>query len=74
VLENWGAFVLLPVGDEQTRFIVRSTMSNRRIPVWASALNLVAFQLPHFIMERRMMLTIKALAEERRALHAAARR
>jgi hypothetical protein len=74
VLENWGAFVLLPVGDNQTRFIIRSTMSHRSIPVWASALNLVAFQLPHFIMERRMMLTIKALAEERRSLHAAARR
>ena len=24
---------------------------------------MVAFELPHFIMERRMMLTIKALAE-----------
>lgn len=63
VLEHWGAFVLLPAGDGGTRFIIRSTISDRQIPVWASALNFVAFELPHFIMERRMMLTIKALSE-----------
>ena len=74
VLENWGAFVLLPSDSGQTRFIIRSTISNRNIPVWASALNMVTFQLPHFIMQRRMMLTIKALAEEHHdALRAAAR-
>jgi hypothetical protein len=38
-------------------------MSNERIPIWAAAVNLTAFQLPHFIMQRKMMLTIKALAE-----------
>jgi hypothetical protein len=74
VLENWGAFVLLPAGDHQTRFIIRSTISDRHIPVWASALNLVTFQLPHFIMQRRMMLTIKELSEQGDALRTAARR
>lgn len=63
VLENWGAFVLLPTSDGQTRFLIRSTISNDRIPAWAAAIDLAAFQLPHFIMQRRMMLTIKALAE-----------
>lgn len=63
VLENWGAFVLQPTGDGRTRFIVRSTVSNRAIPVWASVANMLAFQMPHFVMERRMMLTIKQLAE-----------
>jgi hypothetical protein len=63
VLEHWGAFVLLPTANQQTRFIIRSTISNRQIPVWASVLNMVTFQLPHFIMQRRMMLTIKDLAE-----------
>ena len=63
VLKNWGTFALVPATDGQTRFIIRSTMSHRAIPVWASVLNLLAFELPHFIMERRMMLTIKALAE-----------
>jgi hypothetical protein len=72
VLENWGSFVLLPTGCNQTRFIIRSTISNRSISVWASALNMVTFQLPHFIMQRRMMLTIKALAEKSHALQASA--
>jgi hypothetical protein len=63
VLEHWGAFVLAPTPDGRTRFLIRSTMSHERIPVWAAAVNLTAFQLPHFIMQRKMMLTIKALAE-----------
>src|SRR5262245_6248879 len=74
VLKQWGAFVLLPTANGGTRFIIRSTISNRQIPVWASALNFVAFELPHFIMERRMMLTIKALAEAAPARRAAVMR
>jgi hypothetical protein len=70
VLENWGAFVLLPTDDGRTRFLIRSTISHPRIPVWASALNFLTFELPHFIMQRRMMLTIKELAEERGAVRA----
>ena len=73
VLENWGAFVLLPEQTTRTRFIIRSTMSNRHIPVWASVLNLMTFDLPHFIMQRRMMLTIKALAEDGQRTRAARR-
>jgi hypothetical protein len=64
VLEHWGAFVLQPLPDGRTRFSIRSSMSNETVPVWAAALNMMALQLPHFIMERRMMLQIKALAEE----------
>lgn len=71
LIEKWGAFVLQPTDDEHTRFIIRSTMSNKQIPVWASAVNLLAFQTPHFIMQRRMLLTIKELAEERYAQRAA---
>jgi len=63
VLKNWGAFVLLPMPDGRTRFLIRSTISNERIPAWAAALNLTAFELPHFIMQRRMMLGIKERAE-----------
>lgn len=70
VLQNWGTFALLPTSDGRTRFIIRSTMSHRAIPVWASALNFMAFEVPHFIMERRMMLTIKALAERHGGLEA----
>jgi hypothetical protein len=63
VLRGWGAFVLVPTTTGGTRFIVRSTMSSRRIPVWAAALTFTLFELPHFIMEQRMMRTIKHLAE-----------
>jgi hypothetical protein len=71
VLEHWGAFVLLPHDNGQTRFIIRSTITNRRISVWASVLNFCAFQVPHFVMQRRMMLTIKSLAEEHHPLRTA---
>ena len=71
VLEKWGTFALQPAADAQTRLIIRSTMGRRTGPAWASAANFFAFQLPHFIMQRRMMLTIKALAEERYAVRAA---
>ena len=72
VVEKWGAFVLQPTDDEHTRFIIRSTMSSHRSPVWASALNLFGFQMPHFIMQRRLMLTIKELAEEHYAARSSA--
>jgi hypothetical protein len=63
VLEHWGAFVLVPTSDGKTRFIIRSTISNEEVPAWAAAVNVMLFQLPHFIMERKMMLRIKDLAE-----------
>jgi len=64
VLKNWGAFVLVPQSGGRTRLLVRSTISHERIPAWAAALNFTAFELPHFIMQRRMLLGIKALAEQ----------
>ena len=63
LLEDWGAFVLVPFEGGRTRFIIRSRMSHPQIPVWTSALEFMTFELPHFIMQRRMMLTIKELAE-----------
>jgi hypothetical protein len=74
VLRHWGAFVLLPASDGGTRFVIRSTITHRRIPVWAAVVNMGLFELPHFIMERRMMLTIKALAERHRPAATAGRR
>ena len=65
VLEQWGAFVLVPTEDGRTRFIIRSTVSQAQFPVWAAGFEFLTFELPHFIMERRMMLGIKALAERR---------
>jgi hypothetical protein len=63
VLRNWGAFVLQPTAEGGTRLLIRSTISNERIPAWAAAINFTAFELPHFIMQRRMMLGIKERAE-----------
>jgi hypothetical protein len=64
VLENWGAFVLVPASGGRTRLIVRSSLPTHNVPAWQAALQFTAFELPHFIMERRMLLNIKALAEE----------
>jgi hypothetical protein len=59
VLRNWGAFILDPLPGERTRFIVR-TRGGR---TWKDILGNVAWELPHFIMERRMLLGIKQRAE-----------
>ena len=69
VLHQWGAFVIAPAPTGGTRLLVRSTVSDRRIPVWMAGVNFVAFELPHFIMQRKMLLGIKARAE-RSAAHA----
>ena len=65
VLQHWGAFFLEPTADGKTRFIIRTKVGDPSIAAWAAALDMIAFELPHFIMERRMMLRIKALAESR---------
>ncbi|HEX6215655.1 MAG TPA: hypothetical protein VFZ38_12575 [Vicinamibacterales bacterium] len=63
VLRNWGTFVLQPMSDGRTRFIIRSTVGDPHIAPWVAAADMMAFELPHFIMQRKMMLEIKALAE-----------
>ena len=67
VLQHWGAFVLLDDGRGGTRLLVRSRFSAPDIPVWAAAVSFTAFELPHFIMERRMLLGIKERVERSRA-------
>lgn len=55
-------FVLVPIDDETTRLVVRS-----RGPVapalWKRLFWMAVFQPAHFIMERRMILRLKELAE-----------
>lgn len=59
VLEGWGAFVVEPAGPGRTRLLVRG-----RVPRRASAIALaLLIELPHLIMERRMLLGIKERAE-----------
>jgi hypothetical protein len=67
VVAGAGAFVLEPLADGGTRFIIRTRVGDRRYPAWGAALSMMTLELPHFIRERRMMLQIKALAEEGRA-------
>lgn len=58
-LEGWGVFLVEPAGGRRTRLIARG-----RIPRGTAALTYSALlELPHFIMQRRMLLGIKARAE-----------
>ena len=58
-VESWGAFVLEPHGPGDTRLIARG-----RTPRGFGALgNALVMEIPHFVMERKMLLGIKARAE-----------
>jgi hypothetical protein len=58
-LENWGAFILEPMEGGRTRLIART----RAGQTWKDALLYAPIDLPHFIMERGMLLGIKKRAE-----------
>ena len=60
--EGAWSFVLDPVAERQTRLVMLSvgTSAPGR---WRRAADLLFWEPAHFIMERRMMLTIKRLAE-----------
>jgi hypothetical protein len=68
VLEGWGPFAVEALDESTTRVILRS-----RVPRRPSVLlyYLLAIEIPHFIMERRMLLGIKERAERAQALQAA---
>ena len=60
--EGAWSFVLDPVAESRTRLVMLSvgaTAPGR----WRRAANLLFWEPAHFVMERRMMLTIKRLAE-----------
>ena len=67
-LENWGAFVLEPLGSDRTRLIARGRTPRGT----ASIFNALLMEIPHFVMERKMLLGIKRRAE--RSYTTAARR
>jgi hypothetical protein len=60
VLEGWGAFVVNPIDEENTRVILRT-----HVPRGAMLYYLLGIEIPHFIMERRMLLGIKERVEKR---------
>lgn len=66
VLEQWGAFILEPRGGA-TRLIVRTRGggTDRPIDLALAPLGFLLFEPAHFIMERRMLLELKWLAEGR---------
>jgi hypothetical protein len=70
VLEDWGAFILQP-RDGGTRLIVRTRGggTDRPIDLALAPAGLLLFEPAHFVMQRKMLLEIKRLAElERRGL------
>ena len=62
-LEGWGTFVLEPVGAGRSRLIARGGVPRG---VGAVAYGM-PMEIPHFLMERRMLLGIKQRAEAGRA-------
>ncbi len=61
VLEDWGAFVLRDAGQGRTRLLVRT--HGWKTPTWLGRLGYEVTMPLHYIMERRMLLGIKARAE-----------
>lgn len=58
-LEGWGIFLVEPAGLETTRLIAHG-----RIPGGLPFLGYEALlDIPHFVMQRKMLLEIKARAE-----------
>lgn len=74
VLETWGAFVLEPVDSATTRLIVRTRGDGRDdlAAFIVSPISLLTLEPAHFIMERRMLLTIRDRVESARRASAAA--
>lgn len=58
-LEGWGVFVLEPLGTDRTRLVVRGRIQKGR----PTLLYRLTLAIPHFVMERKMLLGIKQRAE-----------
>lgn len=62
-LEGWGNFVLEPLEGDRARLLIRG-----RVPRGAATAGYAAlFEIPHFLMQRKMLLGIKERAERRHA-------
>ena len=61
VLRWWGAFVVDPAGPGSSRLLIRTHVADS--PLLLAPLDLFLFEPIHFVMERRMLLTIRDLAE-----------
>lgn len=73
VLKGWGAFVLQAIDEKRTRLIIRSQGDynpDLKNPILNFLLWRVVFEPAHFIMERKMLLGIKARAQKSARAHA----
>lgn len=61
VLDNWGTFLLTEVNSQQTRLVIRSQESASKRG-WSKFASYIEVPL-HFVMERRLLMGIKARAE-----------
>jgi hypothetical protein len=62
-LLGWGSFVLEPIDELSCRLITRSRVKRG----WQAVMYSLLTELPHFIMQRKMMLGIKQRAEREAA-------
>lgn len=60
VIEGWGSYHVVPVDDSTCRLVARSPPSGGAAFLVA---HLLMMELPHAVMERKMLLGIKARAE-----------
>jgi hypothetical protein len=58
-LKGWGTFVLEPIDEQHTRLLARGHRKNGL----AGLYDVTLMQIPHFLMQRRMLLGIKRRAE-----------
>ena len=59
VIENWGAYVVEPIDSTNCRLLARSRADRNAMGIFY----VLGVELPHAIMERRMLLGIKKRAE-----------
>jgi hypothetical protein len=59
VIEQWGTYAIRPIDEGTSRLIARG----RQPGGWPSLAYLLTLEIPHFIMERGMLLGLKARAE-----------
>ena len=66
VIEGWGAYVLQPIDENTSRLIARA----RHPRGWAAVYYALLVEIPHYIMERKMLLGLRDRAERSATLTA----
>jgi hypothetical protein len=61
-LKGWGTFWVEPLPGGRSRFGVHTSVGDE-MPVWGAPVNVFVFEPAHWIMQQKMMRTIRDLAE-----------